>query len=134
MEIKIIRKSGCAIICSLCFIALCMPFIDIHNDMESTMYSDVKEAKEYEIDYECMKYLDKHPNGEHSQEVSDILLSKMKKDGDVVRTYKLGRRYTSLKVGTELTYIIHSGFISGYQNRYGDNLKPPTNVYHRMTA
>lgn len=95
MEIKIIRKSGCAIICSLCFIALCMPFIDIHNDMESTMYSDVKEAKEYEIDYECMKYLDKHPNGEHSQEVSDILLSKMKKDGDVVRTYKLGRRYTS---------------------------------------
>ena len=36
--------------------------------------------------------------------------------------------------GTYLTYIIHSGFISGYQNRYGDNLKPPTNVYHRMTA
>ena len=34
----------------------------------------------------------------------------------------------------KLTYIIHSGFISGYQNRYGDNLKPPTNVYHRMTA
>ena len=36
--------------------------------------------------------------------------------------------------GTYLAYIIHSGFISGYQNRYGDNLKPPTNVYHRMTA
>ena len=35
---------------------------------------------------------------------------------------------------SHLTYIIHSGFISGYQNRYGDNLKPPTNVYHRMTA
>ena len=35
---------------------------------------------------------------------------------------------------TQLAYIIHSGFISGYQNRYGDNLKPPTNVYHRMTA
>ena len=34
----------------------------------------------------------------------------------------------------KLAYIIHSGFISGYQNRYGDNLKPPTNVYHRMTA
>ena len=74
---------------------------------ESTMYSDVKEAKEYEIDYECMKYLDKHPNGEHSQEVSDILLSKMKKDGDVVRTYKLGRRYTSLKVGTELKELAY---------------------------
>ncbi len=42
-----------------------------------------------------------------------------------------------LRVSTEkqfLAYIIHSGFISGYQNRYGDNLKPPTNVYHRMTA
>ena len=37
-------------------------------------------------------------------------------------------------VVTALAYIIHSGFISGYQNRYGDNLKPPTNVYHRMTA
>lgn len=39
----------------------------------------------------------------------------------------------NLVVGV-LAYIIHSGFISGYQNRYGDNLKPPTNVYHRMTA
>ena len=38
------------------------------------------------------------------------------------------------KSDSDLTYIIHSGFISGYQNRYGDNLKPPTNVYHRMTA
>lgn len=37
-------------------------------------------------------------------------------------------------VSVKLAYIIHSGFISGYQNRYGDNLKPPTNVYHRMTA
>ena len=38
------------------------------------------------------------------------------------------------KSNATLAYIIHSGFISGYQNRYGDNLKPPTNVYHRMTA
>ena len=38
------------------------------------------------------------------------------------------------EVSSGPTYIIHSGFISGYQNRYGDNLKPPTNVYHRMTA
>ena len=38
------------------------------------------------------------------------------------------------KIQINLAYIIHSGFISGYQNRYGDNLKPPTNVYHRMTA
>ena len=38
------------------------------------------------------------------------------------------------RISLYLAYIIHSGFISGYQNRYGDNLKPPTNVYHRMTA
>ena len=51
-------------------------------------------------------------------------------------------------VGTELKYVAEAveknhkicgdgpftKFISGYQNRYGDNLKPPTNVYHRMTA
>ena len=43
--------------------------------------------------------------------------------------FHFDKAYTSF-----LTYIIHSGFISGYQNRYGDNLKPPTNVYHRMTA
>ena len=42
--------------------------------------------------------------------------------------------YVTHKFNQDLTYIIHSGFISGYQNRYGDNLKPPTNVYHRMTA
>ena len=42
--------------------------------------------------------------------------------------------YIMTKLFRHLAYIIHSGFISGYQNRYGDNLKPPTNVYHRMTA
>ena len=42
--------------------------------------------------------------------------------------------FTGSNTSTSLAYIIHSGFISGYQNRYGDNLKPPTNVYHRMTA
>ena len=41
---------------------------------------------------------------------------------------------TTIGTVTDIAYIIHSGFISGYQNRYGDNLKPPTNVYHRMTA
>ena len=41
---------------------------------------------------------------------------------------------SAFKGCSKLAYIIHSGFISGYQNRYGDNLKPPTNVYHRMTA
>ena len=51
----------------------------------------------------------------------DVSLSEM--DSDMMVAYE-----------TYLTYIIHSGFISGYQNRYGDNLKPPTNVYHRMTA
>ena len=44
------------------------------------------------------------------------------------------RQHSDLFLSDDLTYIIHSGFISGYQNRYGDNLKPPTNVYHRMTA
>ena len=47
----------------------------------------------------------------------------------LIRPYKFKEVLVSY-----LTYIIHSGFISGYQNRYGDNLKPPTNVYHRMTA
>ena len=31
---------------------------------------------------------------------------------------------STFKILFYLTYIIHSGFISGYQNRYGDNLKP----------
>ena len=44
------------------------------------------------------------------------------------------RMISNKELAEMLAYIIHSGFISGYQNRYGDNLKPPTNVYHRMTA
>ena len=53
-----------------------------------------------------------------------------------VTTMNKGIQTDSESMGAKsiLTYIIHSGFISGYQNRYGDNLKPPTNVYHRMTA
>ena len=54
------------------------------------------------------------------------------------RKYQLQNYFASLEpihtIVSSLAYIIHSGFISGYQNRYGDNLKPPTNVYHRMTA
>ena len=52
----------------------------------------------------------------------------------VYRVEKFIRYCAETLMQQTLTYIIHSGFISGYQNRYGDNLKPPTNVYHRMTA
>lgn len=68
------------------------------------------------------------------------LLSKLRFYG-MLETYRNDCRTTSSDGMTNdeflkwlLAYIIHSGFISGYQNRYGDNLKPPTNVYHRMTA
>ena len=77
----------------------------------------------------------------------DVLLNLWEKKREVVITTSL-RAYllravrnkcidhlrTHRQVSGFLAYIIHSGFISGYQNRYGDNLKPPTNVYHRMTA
>ena len=53
---------------------------------------------------------------------------------DLDGKYTLQAGDKDILVFSYLTYIIHSGFISGYQNRYGDNLKPPTNVYHRMTA
>lgn len=106
-RIKIIPKSGVAIICSLCLIGFCLPFVDMYNGTESTMYSNITEAKEYEIDYECMKYLDKYPRGQYYQEVSNILLSKMEKYGDVARTYKLGLRYSFLKVGKELKELAY---------------------------
>ena len=69
-------------------------------------------------------------NHAKKQELRRIISKKKKKNK---------RRYLQGKSKEErqkyiLAYIIHSGFISGYQNRYGDNLKPPTNVYHRMTA
>lgn len=64
----------------------------------------------------CDKYLDQAPLSEVSPE--QYLSNEQNIDTYVIK----------------LSYIIHSGFISGYQNRYGDNLKPPTNVYHRMTA
>ena len=62
-----------------------------------------------------------------------------KKDTYPIFNEVLERTFNKQKINPKihtfyLAYIIHSGFISGYQNRYGDNLKPPTNVYHRMTA
>ena len=95
MKIKILRKNGCAILAVLCLIGLCLPFVDAYNGAESSMYSNVKNAKNYEVDYECMK-------GEYAKDVSNILISKMKKDGDIKRTYKLGVRYASLEVGKKL--------------------------------
>lgn len=87
MKIKILRKNGCAILAVLCLIGLCLPFVDAYNGADSSMYSNVKNAKDYEVDYECMKYLDKYPKGEYAKDVSNILMSKMKKDGDMRSIY-----------------------------------------------
>ena len=67
--------------------------------------------------------------GEDISEFEKFLM-KFKDNAELRRDYQI----ILLAVKKILAYIIHSGFISGYQNRYGDNLKPPTNVYHRMTA
>ena len=80
MKIKILQKNGCAILAVLCLIGLCLPFVDAYNGAERSIYSNVKNAKD----------------------VSNILISKMKKDGDIKRTYKLGVRYASLEVGKKL--------------------------------
>ena len=64
-----------------------------------------------------------NPNGTlHESQIILLTISGINQEASIKLTFN------------DLTYIIHSGFISGYQNRYGDNLKPPTNVYHRMTA
>lgn len=57
MKIKILQKNGCAILAVLCLIGLCLPFVDAYNGAERSIYSNVKNAKDYEVDYECMKYL-----------------------------------------------------------------------------
>ena len=66
-----------------------------------------------------------------------IFIVELKDSGEVIGEaglFSFDRENRIFELGYVLAYIIHSGFISGYQNRYGDNLKPPTNVYHRMTA
>ena len=72
-----------------------------------------------------------------NEELGAYLSSLNDESKATIKSDKLNKDAWVLTVGDTvsiLTYIIHSGFISGYQNRYGDNLKPPTNVYHRMTA
>ena len=66
----------------------------------------------------------------------NVFLKDQENSEDLVQDIfaRLWENREHLDIKGALTYIIHSGFISGYQNRYGDNLKPPTNVYHRMTA
>ena len=75
MKIKILQKNGCAILAVLCLIGLCLPFVDAYNGAERSIYSNVKNAKDYEVDYECMKYLDKYPKGEYAKDVSNILIN-----------------------------------------------------------
>lgn len=54
MKIKILQKNGCAILAVLCLIGLCLPFVDAYNGAERSIYSNVKNAKDYEVDYECI--------------------------------------------------------------------------------
>lgn len=58
-------ENRCAILAVLCLIGLCLPLIDTYNGTKSSMYSNVKNAKDYDVDYECMKYLDKYPKGKN---------------------------------------------------------------------
>lgn len=99
MKIKIVPKSGCAILGAMLLICLTLPFIDACNGMESTMYSEVKKAQDFDRWYECEKYLDKHPNGEHSLEVQNIFYEELEKDGRIDHIYKVGQRYSHLPSG-----------------------------------
>lgn len=96
----------------------------------------------YSVSYNGKTMLEKSPLGMNTN-IGDFTKN-LKLTGHSVDKIDTVYQQTRIKVSNvhyraneltcHLAYIIHSGFISGYQNRYGDNLKPPTNVYHRMTA
>lgn len=109
MRFKIIPKSGCAILFSLLFIGLCLAGVDGCNNMESSMYQEVRNAQDYDRWYECMKYLDKYPTGEHSAEISDIMYQELEKDGRIGYVYGFGEKYSNIPLGNRLknlSYIL----------------------------
>ena len=108
MRFKIIPKSGCAILSSLLFIGLCLVGVDGCNNMESSMYKDVKNAQDYDRWYECMKYLDKYPTGEHSEEVSDIMYQELEQDGRIGYIYGFGEKYSNIPLGNKLKELSYN--------------------------
>ena len=104
-------------------ISTCIPYAN------TIANSNVKGSKIH-ITSKANSFLDQNPSQKK------IIINGIVRDAQQEPLIGVNIRIKGTGDGTisDLTYIIHSGFISGYQNRYGDNLKPPTNVYHRMTA
>ncbi|MGK4029692.1 DnaB-like helicase C-terminal domain-containing protein, partial [Bacteroides uniformis] len=61
--------------------------------------------------------------GNNLRGTAEIIIAQNRNGDTGIVRLKFNGEYSKFE---NLAYIIHSGFISGYQNRYGDNLKPPT--------
>lgn len=108
MRFKILPKSGCAILFSLIFIGFCLIGVDGCNNMESSMYKEVMKAQDYDRWYECMKYLDKYPTGEHISEISDIMYQELEKDGRIGYIYGFGEKYSNIPLGNRLKELSYN--------------------------
>ena len=96
------RKSPLGVLIGFVGMLIMVAIMATCSESESSMYSDVKNSKDYGRWYECTKYLDKYPNSKHSKEVSDIFYIEMKKEGKVDRIYKYGQKYSDLPIGRRL--------------------------------
>ena len=101
---------------------------------ELTKYFGICSLSETATTFLMWSYYNEHKGMCIGVNMKDIYTSLINHFHDKINSYLSFRKVVYKNKLPDLTYIIHSGFISGYQNRYGDNLKPPTNVYHRMTA
>lgn len=107
MKVKFINKNPFAIIGVFLLMFMCAPLVDMCNGMESSMYKDVKNAKSFERWFECMKYIDKYPNGEHIEEVSKIFYEELKKEGNIYNIYIYGEKYSSIPLGEKLKELAY---------------------------
>ena len=72
------------------------------------MYKNIKNAQDYDRWYECMKYLDKYPTGEHSEEVSDIMYQELEQDGRIGYIYGFGEKYSNIPLGNKLKELSYN--------------------------
>ena len=102
MEIKILPKSCLGVLLGFVGMILTVIIIATCSESEGSMYDEVINAKDFDKWYECSKYLDKHPTGKHVNEVSQIFLEELKKDGRIDWIYKYGVHYSHLPIGRKI--------------------------------
>jgi hypothetical protein len=100
MEIKVVHPELKDILIGMALVFLFGVGVSVYDDLESTRYRAARDAESYDVIFECEKYIEKFPEGEHIDEVADIYIAYLKEELDASGASAVAEkcRYTNPRI------------------------------------